>query len=272
MTIENSPINQLLEVMRKLRDPENGCPWDIEQTFSTIAPHTIEEAYEVAEAIAENDMPELKAELGDLMFQVVFYAQMAKEQGDFDFNDVVQGITDKMISRHPHVFGDVDVETADAQVAAWEETKAKERAAKALSAGKSLSALDGVAKTLPSLTRAEKLQKRAARVGFDWPDLDPVYGKINEEIQELQVEVQANSPKEMLEDEFGDILFAVVNLGRKIGLDPEVALNKTNRKFTRRFNMIEDALNKKESSPAQSNLEEMDALWNEAKKTEKSAI
>ena len=261
-------MTRLLEIMERLRDPDGGCPWDLEQTFSTIAPHTIEEAYEVAEAIEENDMAELKSELGDLMFQVVFYAQMAKEQGDFDFHDVVGAISDKMISRHPHVFGDKSINTADAQTKAWEETKAEERAAKASKSEGPLSALDGVAKTLPALTRSEKLQKRAARVGFDWPDLPPVFDKIHEEIDEFKQELTQNAEKDRLEDEFGDILFAVVNLGRKAGLDPEVALARTNRKFTRRFQDVEAELAKMGKSPAISDLEEMDDLWNKAKAKE----
>jgi len=255
----------LLDIMARLRDPDNGCPWDLEQTFATIAPHTIEEAYEVVEAIEENDMAELKSELGDLMFQVVFYAQMASENGDFDFHDVVGAISDKMITRHPHVFGDKSIKTADAQTIAWEETKAAEREAKAKKSEGPLSALDGVAKTLPALTRAEKLQKRAARVGFDWPDLPPVIDKIHEEIEEFQVELSNGSEKDRLEDEFGDILFAVVNLGRKAGLDPEVALKRTNKKFTTRFQGVEEGLRLKGKSIDQSDLEEMDQLWNEMK-------
>jgi len=265
MDQKQDQMTRLLDIMARLRDPDNGCPWDLEQTFATIAPHTIEEAYEVVEAIEENDMAELKSELGDLMFQVVFYAQMASENGDFDFHDVVGAISDKMITRHPHVFGDKSINTADAQTIAWEETKAAEREAKAKKSEGPLSALDGVAKTLPALTRAEKLQKRAARVGFDWPDLPPVIDKIHEEIEEFQVELSNGSEKDRLEDEFGDILFAVVNLGRKAGLDPEVALKRTNKKFTTRFQGVEEGLRLKGKSIDQSDLEEMDQLWNEMK-------
>ncbi len=263
---ENHSITTLLEIMERLRDPENGCPWDLEQTFSTIAPHTIEEAYEVAEAIADDDMQELKSELGDLMFQVVFYAQMAKENGDFSFNDVVDAISEKMIRRHPHVFGQEDIKSAEAQTIAWEETKAAERAEK--NKNKEISVLDGVAKTLPAMTRALKLQNRAARVGFDWPSIKPVQAKIIEEINELQVEVENGSSKDKLEDEFGDILFAVVNLGRHLELDPEKALARTNRKFVTRFEEIEKQLKLQGKSLSDSNLDEMDALWNEAKKLE----
>jgi len=257
--------------MSKLRDPNGGCPWDLEQTFETIAPHTVEEAYEVAEAIADNDMVELKSELGDLMFQVVFYSQMAKENGDFDFNSVIDAISEKMIHRHPHVFGDQEITSADAQTAAWEETKAAERAAKAKGNTAMPSALDGVAKTLPSMTRALKLQNRAARVGFDWPDIEPVYDKIAEELGELKDEVRLDSPKDRLLDEFGDILFAVVNLGRHLQLDPETALASTNRKFTRRFQQVEKKLQSAGKDISNSDLLEMDKLWNEVKSEEKSA-
>lgn len=265
----SSPIETLLEIMSRLRDPDSGCPWDIEQSFATIAPHTIEEAYEVAEAIADNDMEELKSELGDLMFQVVFYAQMAKEDGAFDFNSVVEAINAKMIHRHPHVFGDKTIDNASAQLVAWEETKAAERAAKAAKSDRPDSVLGGVSKALPALSRAIKLQNRAARVGFDWPDTAPVYDKIAEELAEFKVEVEQNSPQERLEDEFGDLLFAVVNLGRHLGVDAENSLASTNRKFTRRFERIEEILHEDGKTPAQSNLDEMDALWRRAKTEEK---
>ncbi|WP_025898965.1 nucleoside triphosphate pyrophosphohydrolase [Sneathiella glossodoripedis] len=266
-TNKGHSITALLEIMEKLRDPNGGCPWDLEQTFSTIAPHTIEEAYEVAEAIADNDMQELKSELGDLMFQVVFYAQMAKEAGDFTFDDVVQGITEKMINRHPHVFGQKDIQTAEAQTLAWEETKAAERAAK--NNGAEISVLDGVAKTLPAMTRALKLQNRAARVGFDWPSIEPVQEKIIEELQELQSEIKSDAPTDRLEDEFGDLLFAVVNLGRHLKLDPEKALSRTNRKFVSRFQSVEQEIKNQGKKIEESTLEEMDRLWNEAKGLEK---
>ncbi len=264
-----SPITQLLEIMEKLRDPETGCPWDLEQTYATIAPHTIEEAYEVAEAIAENDMQELKSELGDLMFQVVFYAQMAREEGHFDFNDVVSAISEKMIERHPHVFGDKNIETADAQTVAWEETKARERQRKAESQGRELSVLDGVATTLPALTRSVKLQKRAAGVGFDWPDIHPVFDKIHEELNELKVEILAEGNAERIEEEYGDFLFVVANLGRHLGIDPETVLARTNKKFIRRFGGVEKKLKNAGKSVTESTLEEMDKLWDMVKDEEK---
>ena len=266
---DKRPIDELLEIMARLRDPEKGCPWDIEQTYETIAPHTIEEAYEVAEAIAEKDMEELKSELGDLMFQVVFYTQMAKEEGQFDFHDVVEAISNKMIERHPHVFADKIINTADAQTAAWEETKAAERKRKADKKGEILSALDGVATTLPALTRAVKLQKRAARVGFDWPDMEPVFDKIQEELNELKVEIHSDGAEERVAEEYGDLLFVIANLGRHIGVDPETVLAKTNRKFTRRFHHIEKRLAENGKALTESNLEEMDYYWDEAKKSEK---
>jgi len=266
-----SPMDQLLQIMEQLRDPKTGCPWDIEQSFETIAPHTIEEAYEVAEAIADGDMEELKSELGDLMFQVVFYAQMAKEENFFNFNDVIDAINAKMIHRHPHVFGNTDIDSADAQVIAWEETKAAERALKSNGAAEPHSALQGVAKTLPALTRAHKLQNRAARVGFDWPDTQPVFDKISEELEEFKFEIETNAPKENVEDEFGDLLFSVVNLGRHMGIDPEVCLAKTNRKFTRRFQHVEVALHEQGKKTEESTLDEMDALWNQAKMLEKAS-
>ncbi len=265
----NHPIEKLLAIMSKLRDPDGGCPWDLEQTFETIAPHTVEEAYEVAEAIADNDMVELKSELGDLMFQVVFYAQMAKENGDFDFNGVIEAISEKMIHRHPHVFGDRQIATADAQTVAWEETKAAERAAKAKGNMSTPSALDGVAKTLPPMTRALKIQNRASRVGFDWQEVDPIYDKIAEELSELKHEIHSNAPKERLLDEYGDILFAVVNLGRHLQLDPEMALSSTTRKFTRRFQQIEERLQKVGKNIVSSDLDEMHEIWNEVKAEEK---
>lgn len=256
-------IDQLLDIMKKLRDPDGGCPWDLEQDFSTIAPHTIEEAYEVAEAIAKGDMDELKDELGDLMFQVVFYAQMAKESGDFDFNDVIEAISEKMIRRHPHVFGSADIATAEVQTVAWEETKARERAAKTATSGKAPSALDGVAETLPALTRAVKLQKRAARVGFDWPSITPVFDKIEEELGELRTEIDDGGSKDRIAEEYGDLLFVLANLGRHLELDPETVLRGANRKFIRRFQKVEETIENKGKKIIDSSLEEMDAIWNE---------
>lgn len=255
-------IARLLDVMARLRDPQNGCPWDREQSYPTIAPYTIEEAYEVADAIERRDFSALKAELGDLLFQVVFYAQMTKEEGRFDFDAVAHAAADKMERRHPHVFGDAKVKDAAAQTVAWEAQKATERAA---AAGGRASVLDDVARALPALTRAEKLQKRAARVGFDWPELLQVIAKIEEELGELRHEIAANGSPERLLDEVGDLLFACANLARKLAVDPETALRSTNAKFERRFRRIEGWLTEDGKSPEQSTLDEMDGLWNRAK-------
>ncbi|WP_340151520.1 nucleoside triphosphate pyrophosphohydrolase [uncultured Sneathiella sp.] len=263
-------INQLLDIMEKLRDPNGGCPWDLEQNFDTIAPHTIEEAYEVAEAIAKGDMAELKDELGDLMFQVVFYAQMAKEAGDFDFNDVIEAISEKMIRRHPHVFGNKDIATAEAQTTAWEETKARERAEKQAASNQPPSALDGVAGNLPALTRAVKLQNRAGRVGFDWPSILPVFEKIEEEMAELRAEIDKNANEDRIAEEYGDLLFVIANLGRHLKLEPETVLRTANRKFTRRFQTVEQRLNARGKPIDQCSLEEMDEVWNEIRKEDKS--
>ena len=263
-------INDLLMVMARLRDPKTGCPWDIEQDFSTIAPYTIEEAYEVADAIADNDMMELREELGDLLLQVVFHAQMAEELQLFTFNDVAQSITDKMIARHPHVFGDGDAKTPDNVNQTWEKLKAAERARKADQKGSTTpSALDGVASALPALMRAEKLTKRAARVGFDWPDIEQVFDKLAEEIGELRAEMTENPVQDRLEDELGDMLFVMANLARKMKIDPEVALRRANHKFTRRFQFIEKELAHMGKTPDQSSLDEMDGLWNAAKIAER---
>jgi ATP diphosphatase len=261
-------IARLLEVMARLRDPATGCPWDREQSYPTIVPYTIEEAYEVADAIERGDFAALKAELGDLLFQVVFYAQMAREDGRFDFEAVAEAAADKMERRHPHVFGDATIDTAAAQTIAWEAQKARERAANGAGA-KPVSVLEDVPRALPALTRAEKLQKRAARVGFDWPHLAQVVDKIHEELNELQHEVDQKAPKERLTDEVGDLLFACANLARKLGVDPETALRSTNAKFERRFHRIEDWLAEAGKTPDQSTLEEMDALWNRAKAEER---
>ena len=232
-------IAKLIDIMAKLRDPDGGCPWDVEQTFVTIAPHTIEEAYEVADAIEKNDMAGLKDELGDLLFQVVFHAQMAKESGDFDFNGVVDAIADKMVRRHPHVFGDdKKIADAEAQTVAWEEHKRREREA---NDSPRESALDGVISALPALTRAEKLQKYASRVGFDWKTAAPVVGKVREELAEVEAEIE-NGDEERLLDEIGDLLFCCVNLARKLGIDPETALRQGNAKFERRFRLMEKLL------------------------------
>lgn len=253
---------RLLEIMRALRDPVGGCPWDIEQTFATIAPYTIEEAYEVADAIEREAFDELKGELGDLLFQSVFHAQMASEQGLFDFNDVADTMSDKMVARHPHVFGDESPDkSAEQQTQDWEKIKAAERAAKA-QAG----VLDGVAAGLPALLRAVKLQKRAARVGFDWPEIDMVLDKVSEEVTELRETTNAEDQFE----EFGDLLFVMANLARHMDIDPEAALRAANAKFTRRFEYIEDQLAQRGKTPAQSDLAEMDGLWNEIRQADKA--
>ena len=255
-------IERLHAIMARLRDPETGCPWDIEQDFATIAPYTVEEAYEVADAIERQAWDELPGELGDLLFQSVYHAQMAEEAGMFTLTDVVRGITDKMIARHPHVFGSESREkSAEQQTADWEAQKARERGPARV--------LDGVAVGLPALTRAVKLQKRAARVGFDWPSTDEVIAKLTEEAAEL-VEARDTLTQTEVEEEFGDLLFVVANLARHLKVDPETALRAANAKFTRRFTKIEDWLAEAGKTPAQSDLAEMDALWTRAKAEEKA--
>jgi nucleoside triphosphate diphosphatase len=256
---------RLLEIMRRLRDPQTGCPWDIEQDFDSIAPYTIEEAHEVADAIARKAWDELPGELGDLLLQAVYHAQIGTEAGLFDFDTVVRSISDKMVARHPHVFGDESRDkSAEQQTADWERLKAAERADKA-----EPRVLDGVALGLPALTRALKLQKRAARVGFDWPDTDQVIDKILEESREL-VEARDHLSKVEMAEEFGDLLFVMANLGRHLGLDPEAALRGANAKFTRRFRRIEDWLAEDNRRPQDSTLAEMDALWDRAKAEDKA--
>ncbi|MEO0939772.1 MAG: nucleoside triphosphate pyrophosphohydrolase [Pseudomonadota bacterium] len=258
-----SGINRLLAIMAALRDPDTGCPWDIEQTFATIAPYTIEEAYEVDDAIQREAWDELKGELGDLLFQSVFHAQMAAEAGHFTFDEVATHMADKMIARHPHVFGDESRDkSADQQTRDWEAIKAAERAAKAQTR-----TLDGVALGLPALMRAVKLQKRAARVGFDWPETGQVLAKITEEAAEL-VEAKDTLSQDAIEDEMGDLIFVLANLARHLDVDPEKALRRTNAKFTRRFNAVEDALAAQGKRPEDSTLSEMDALWDQAKAAE----
>lgn len=258
----NGGMPRLLEIMARLRDPETGCPWDIEQTYASIVPYTIEEAYEVAEAVERNDMTELEDELGDLLLQVVYYTQMASDDGYFTFDSVTKHIADKMIHRHPHVFGGASRDkSADQQIIDWERIKAVERATK--DNGK-VRTLQGVAKNLPALTRAVKLQKRAARVGFDWPETIKVLDKIKEEAAEL-IEARATLPYAKQVEEFGDLMFAMANLGRHLKIDPEEALRGANRKFQGRFEYIEDALETEGKTPKQSNLMEMDRLWNQAK-------
>lgn len=256
-----SEIERLLEIMARLRHPEEGCPWDRQQTFRSIAPYTVEEAYEVADAIERDDLAALEEELGDLLLQVVYHARMAEEAGRFRFADVARGIGDKLVARHPHVFGTAEIRDAEHQSRDWEARKAEERAGREVDG-----ALDGVAAGLPSLTRADKLQKRAARVGFDWPELKPVFAKVWEELAELEHEVGSASPRERLEDELGDVLFAVANMARKLGVDPEQALRGTNRKFERRFRHVEARLKERGLKPEQVSLEEMDSYWDEAKR------
>lgn len=260
----NGGMPRLLEIMRRLRDPETGCPWDIEQDFSTIAPYTIEEAYEVADAIEREEWQELKGELGDLLFQSVFHAQMATEAGLFTFDEVADTMSDKMVARHPHVFGDETRDkSSEQQTKDWETIKAAERAGK-----EQTGTLDGVAVGLPALLRAMKLQKRAARVGFDWPDTSHVLDKIIEESREL-IEARDSLPQDKIEEEMGDLLFVMANLARHLSIDPEAALRGANAKFVRRFEYIERELAKEGRKPDQSDLQEMDALWDEAKAIDK---
>ena len=261
---ELRPIDRLLAIMARLRDPRDGCPWDLEQTFATIAPYTLEEAYEVAEAIAHGDLGHLKDELGDLLLQVVFHARMAQEQGAFDFGDVVEAITSKLIRRHPHVFDGHAYGSLAEQKEGWEALKAAERNEK----GRAASLLDDVPVGLPALTRAVKLSSRAAGVGFVWPSAKEVLDKLHEEVAELEAEVAAGDV-EKARQEMGDVLFVVANLARALDVDPEDALRATNAKFVRRFRYIERRLAERGTSPEASDLAEMDALWNEAKAAEK---
>jgi ATP diphosphatase len=259
-------LDHLLAIMARLRDKERGCPWDREQDFATIAPYTIEEAYEVADAIAREDMPALKDELGDLLFQVVFHARMAEERGLFDFDDVAAAIADKMVRRHPHVFGTAKVDSAAAQSAAWEEHKAQEHRARA--AGTRDSVLDGVALALPALLRAVKIQKRAARIGFDWPQAAAILPKIAEEMEELSREIEAHGGREAIAEELGDLLFAVANLARKLDIDPEAALRGATAKFERRFREVEAQAAAAGIGP---DLEALEALWQAVKTAEREA-
>ena len=256
-------IDRLLEIMTALRNPDGGCPWDVEQTFATIAPYTIEEAYEVADAIEHGDMNALRDELGDLLFQVVFHAEMARENDQFDFADVVTAVSDKMVRRHPHVFADANIDSADAQTTAWEDMKAVERLESVHEEDPSV--LAGVPIALPALTRAEKLQKRAARIGFDWPTPERVMEKVHEEVAEVDHELANGSDIDRLTDEIGDLLFVCVNVARKLGIDAETALRQANGKFERRFRAMEAAL----PDPDGASLDEMENGWQAVKQAEK---
>jgi len=260
-TAELRPIDRLLAIMARLRDPADGCPWDLEQTFATVAPYTVEEAYEVADAIERGDLADLRDELGDLLLQVVFHARMAEERGVFAFDDVVRAINDKMIRRHPHVFADETYASLAHQKQGWEVLKAAERHGK----GRAASLLDDVPVGLPALTRAVKLSSRAATVGFVWPTVHEVVAKLDEEVDELKAEIAAGD-LEKARQEMGDVLFVVANLARTLEVDPEDALRFTNAKFARRFQYIEARLAERGKSPDQSDLAEMDALWEEAKR------
>jgi len=265
-------VARLIEIMAALRDPQSGCPWDIEQSFATIAPYTIEEAYEVADAIARDDMDNLKEELGDLLLQVVYHARMAEETGEFGFADVVEAITTKMIRRHPHVFGNAEARSAGMAKGMWETIKAEEKAERrAARLRRGLNPedngsgfLDAVPRALPALTRALKLQEKAARVGFDWSEAAPILDKIEEEIAEFRA-AAAGGNSHAMEDEFGDVLFSLVNLGRHLKIDAEAALAGTNHKFLTRFHAVERALNRQGSSLEEATLPEMEALWQQAK-------
>lgn len=278
-----SGIQRLLDIMARLRDPQRGCPWDLQQNFKTIAPYTVEEAYEVADAIERDDLPALRDELGDLLFQVAFHAQLAKEQGAFDFDAVANAICDKMERRHPHVFGDASIADADAQTVAWEEQKRRERAQKRAGA-EPASVLDDVPVALPSLTRANKLGKRAAQVGFEWSDVHGAIEKLDEEIAEFKAEVRSHvclqadttadgqRQHERLAAELGDVLFCVVNVCRYLKIDPELALKRTNASFERRFRYVERGLARQGKTPQEASLAEMDKLWDEGKAHERGNL
>ena len=268
MTDPGTPMSRLLAIMARLRDPASGCPWDVQQDFRSIAPYTIEEAYEVADAIDRGDMADLKDELGDLLLQVVFHARMAEESGDFRFDDVVESICDKMVRRHPHVFADVVVDGVEAQTEAWEVGKQAERRARGGVVDES--ALAGIARGLPEWQRAIKLQKRAARVGFDWPDVNPVFDKLHEEIDEVRAEFAAGVGHEALEDELGDVLFVCANLSRHGKVDFGAALRRANAKFERRFRRMEVMAAADGVSLSDLSLAAQDLYWDRAKAEEKA--
>jgi nucleoside triphosphate diphosphatase len=260
--MKGDDIDRLLEIMARLRDPEGGCPWDIEQDFRSIAPYTIEEAHEVADAIERDDMDDLKDELGDLLFQVVFHARMAEEQGSFDFGDVVRSVADKLERRHPHVFADADIPNARAQTASWETIKAAERAERGET---DASTLAGLSRGLPALRRSVKLQKRAARVGFDWASPAPIFAKLIEETDELKAAMAADD-HEHIEEEVGDLLFVITNLARKLEVDPGGALRRSNHKFETRFRAMESLAEARGLALARLSLDEQEALYQEVKR------
>lgn len=262
---QSTPISQLLNIMSRLRDPESGCPWDLKQDFASIVPHTLEEAYEVADAIEQGDYAELKLELGDLLFQVVFYAQLAKEQELFDFDEIVQGISEKLIRRHPHIFSQTQFKDENAIKANWEQEKAKERLAKQGTNTEQPSVLDDIPKAMPALSRANKIQKRCATVGFDWTELGPVIDKIREEIEEVEAELHRPVNEEALTEELGDLMFAVVNLSRHLKRDPEQTLRKANDKFEKRFRLLEQLALAQGKQTQDCSLDELEELWQKVK-------
>ena len=268
LDITNDHLKKLLKVMAKLRDPETGCPWDLQQTHASIAAYTIEEAYEVADALENGDSQQIKEELGDLLFQVVFHAQISSEKNGFNFGDIADTVTKKMIERHPHVFSNNSEVANDELSVQWEEFKEKERQNSAARKGAEISALDGVALAFPSLMRAQKIQKRAAKQGFDWTHLAPVIEKVHEELQELEIEIEAKNQITRIADELGDLLFASANLARHLKIDAETALKRATKKFERRFRYIEDNLHDRGKDFKDVGLEEMEELWLRAKSTE----
>lgn len=268
MSNTSKNIDKLRDIMAALRAPETGCPWDLAQDFASIVPHTLEEAYEVAEAIETGDMDELRDELGDLLFQVIFYARLAEERGLFDFEQVAGGIVDKLVRRHPHVFGGKNVADVEAQTQAWEASKASERAEKAGAKSAESGALAGVATALPAMTRSVKLQKRAARVGFDWPEIAPVFDKVQEELEEVREEVSAGGSQARIEEEIGDLLFACTNLARQARVEPETALRHANRKFERRFTQMEALSAQQGIAVSELDLDAWERLWETVKASE----
>lgn len=261
-------IDKLLDVMSSLRDPETGCPWDRQQDFTSLIPFTIEETYEVADAIERQDFDDLKTELGDLLFQVVFYSQLAREQQLFDFSDVAEAISEKLIRRHPHVFADSQVKDAEDQSVQWEKFKQVERHKKASEKGEQAGVLDNVSRTLPAMMRAEKLQRRAARVGFDWPDIQGVFDKVSEELEELKQELIASGSQQRISEEVGDLLFSCINLARHAGVDAELSLRHANQKFETRFRGVERVLANKGKEVADAALDELENAWQQVKQAE----